>query len=79
MRSQRNSSFVARSDDGREVAIVVITRAKHGHHVTDPKANGQDGPRLETSDGEPVVRLEKGVYELTVSKLVVKSLNSNAP
>jgi hypothetical protein len=72
------ASFTAVDDQGNAHRLQVVTTFRTWH--------GPDGPMEEVvrldfkkDDGQPVLRLEKGKYELVMSKTVLHSDDPNAP
>ncbi len=71
-------SFKAKSDDGKEVEIFIFQT------MTDESVNYGDDTTasalaLQTRDGKEVNRIDKGVYQIVETGLVVRSSAPVAP
>src|SRR5262249_56913799 len=63
------ASFVAQDDDGRQHTVEVYTRETGGVVYTS----------LNTSDGRPLARLCKGVYQVIYGGAILRSESADAP
>jgi hypothetical protein len=70
-------TFAAFSDGRKEYAILVFQTSIGSLDIHGARQNTPELPRLQTRDGQPVNRIEKGQYEIVGEPMI--PLTSNDP
>ena len=76
---RRTGAFTARSDDGRQYTIYIYTEYTNAGSRDDPHAVLEGLKELVLSDGSPVNRRDKGVYEIVGTGITLRSDSPDAP
>jgi hypothetical protein len=72
-------TFRAVDDDGQEYVIHELTTIIDVSVSSDPSRRYERSARYETAEGHAVDRIEKGVYQLYRSRVILRSEDPSAP
>ncbi len=72
-------SFLAEGGDGRQHLVNVYADVVDVGTRADPAATGPGEKRFRTSGGQTVTRLEKGLYQVVETGVLLRSNSPDAP
>jgi hypothetical protein len=76
---RHKSSFIAIDETGTRHRLDVFVDIVDTGTLNDPNSDMEGLTRIQTPDGGPVNRLEKGRYQVVASGLIVRSDDPAAP
>lgn len=76
---RKTESIKAKGDDGRQYTIYIYTDLLDASSFENPNAVTEGVKELRTSDGMVVNLLQKGVYQIVQTGVVVRSSSPDAP